>query len=412
MAFKITKGKVIVGVLLLVVALIALGGGKKEHEAEGVKTIPVVMETVMSGNMAHRLFVNGEIKGLNQADIYPDVPGKVMDLLAREGQYVGAGQVVATIDRSQVGMVYMPATVTTPIAGVVARIYVERGRTVSPAVPIMFIADTRVVEGVLNVPEKDVGHYKLGQETEIRTASHPDIVFKGQVARINSVIDSLTRTLEVRISLVNTGNRLLPGNYADFAIKARDLPDQIMVPFDSIIDTLDSMQVFVVEEAEPPHGGSLVNDDPAVPATIKLTNTQSLVARARTVTIGVRDGEYVQILSGLTPGERVITLGKENVVDGIHVREVAKRGGSTTNETAATNAPPAANKADANVPANTPANAPANAPAAANMPPAVNTIAPANTPAAANAPAADQTETALPAATTTIVTHAPETNAE
>jgi multidrug efflux pump subunit AcrA (membrane-fusion protein) len=326
MAFKITRGKVIVAVFLLVVTMVALGGKKNGHEDDGVKTVPVVVETVTNGNMAHRLFVNGEIKGLNQADIYPDVPGKVMDLLVREGQYVGAGQVVATIDRSQVGMIYMPATVTTPISGVVARIYVERGRTVSPAVPIMFIADTRMVEGVLHVPEKDVGYYKIGQEAEIRTASHPDVVFKGHVSRINSVIDSFSRTLEVRLSLVNTGNRLLPGNYANFAIKVRDLPDQIMVPYDSIIDTLDSKQVYVVEAEESPHGGALVQDDPKAPVTISLPNSQRFIARARTVTIGVRDGDYVQILSGLQPGERICTLGKENVVDGIHVREVFKSG--------------------------------------------------------------------------------------
>ncbi|MDR2734936.1 MAG: efflux RND transporter periplasmic adaptor subunit [Spirochaetota bacterium] len=325
MAFKITKTKVIVAVVLLIVAFIAFSRANKTQEQEGVKTVPVVIETVTNSAMAHRLFVNGEIKGLNQADIYPDVPGKVMELFVQEGQYVGAGQVVATIDRSQVGMIYMPATVTTPISGVVGKIYVERGRTVSPAVPIMFIADTRVVEGVLNIPEKDIGHYKLGQDAEIRTESHPGTVFKGYVSRISSVIDSLTRTLEVRITLVNTGNLLIPGNYADFSIKVKDIPDQVMIPYDTIIDTIERKEVFVVEEDESPLGGTIVNDDPQVPKTINLGTARHLVARERIITIGIRDGEYVQVLSGLVPGERIISLGKENVVDGIPVREVPKR---------------------------------------------------------------------------------------
>jgi len=322
---KITKGKVIFAVVLLVVAVIALSRANQEHEPEGIKTVPVLVETVTNGQMAHRLFVNGEIKGLNQADIYPDVPGKIMELFVSEGQYVGAGQVVATIDRSQVGMVFMPATVRTPIAGVVGKIYVERGRTVSPAVPIMLVADTRVVEGVLNIPEKDIGLYKLGQEAEIRAESYPGVVFTGSVSKITSIIDSLTRTLEVRIALVNTGNRLIPGNYADFSIKVKDLPDQIMVPYDTIIDIIDRKEVFVVEEEEPQHGGVLVNDDPAVPnTTLVADGARRFVARSREVVTGIRDGDHVQIISGLTPGERVISLGKENVVDGVHVREVPR----------------------------------------------------------------------------------------
>jgi len=325
MAFRITKTKVIVVVVVLVVAFIAFSRANKTPDQEGVKTIPVVIETVTNSSMVQRLFVNGEIKGLNQADIYPDVPGKVLELFVQEGQYVGAGQVVATIDRSQVGMIYMPATVTTPIGGVVGKIYVERGRTVSPAVPIMLIADTRVVEGVLNIPEKDIGYYKLGQEAEIRTESHPDVVFKGYVSKITSVIDSLTRTLEVRISLVNTGNLLIPGNYADFSIKVKDLPDQVMIPYDTVIDTIERKEVFVVEKAESPFGGAAVKDDPKNQTPVTLGTTQHLVARERIITTGIRDGEYVQVLSGLTPGERIISLGKENVVDGMFVREVQKK---------------------------------------------------------------------------------------
>jgi membrane fusion protein, multidrug efflux system len=324
MAFRITKTKVIVVVVLLIVAFMAFSRNKAP-EQEGVKTIPVVIETVTNSSMTQRLFVNGEIKGLNQADIYPDVPGKVLELFVREGQYAGAGQVVATIDRSQVGMIYMPATVTTPISGVVGKIYVERGRTVSPAVPIMLIADTRVVEGVLNIPEKDIGYYKLGQEAEIRTESHPDVVFKGYVSKITSVIDSLTRTLEVRISLVNTGNLLIPGNYADFSIKVKELPDQVMIPYDTIIDTIERKEVFVVEEAESPLGGAIVNDDPKNQKTVNMGAARNLVARERVITTGIRDGEYVQVLSGLAPGEKIISLGKENVVDGMLVREVPKK---------------------------------------------------------------------------------------
>jgi len=181
------------------------------------------------------------------------------------------------------------------------------------------------VEGVLNIPEKDIGYYKLGQDAEIRTASHPDVVFKGYVSKITSVIDSLTRTLEVRISLVNTGNLLIPGNYADFSIKVREIPDQVMIPYDTIIDTIERKEVFVVEEPQSPLGGAAIHDDPKDLKTVNLGAARHLAARERIITIGIRDGEYVQVLSGLRPGEKIISLGKENVVDGMLVREVPKK---------------------------------------------------------------------------------------
>ena len=337
--FRPTKKQLVLAGVALLVAFIAFSRAKKSTGPDtGPQTVPVVIENVTNMTVAQRLIINGEIKGLNQADVYPDVPGKIMELYVTEGQYVGAGQIVATIDRNQVGMIFMPATVRAPISGIVGKIYVEKGRTIAPSVPVMLIADTRVVEGVLNVPEKDIGLYKIGQEAEIRTESHPGIVFKGYVSRITSLIDPLTRTLEVRLTLVNTDNKLLPGNYADFSIKVREIADQVVVPFDAVIDMIERKEVYVVEQAASPHGGSVVRDNPGTPPTIKLEAGKYLVARQRMIVTGIRDGSMVQVLEGLKPGEKVISLGKENVVDGVLVRPVQLAARPSGTQASATNA--------------------------------------------------------------------------
>ena len=337
--FRPTKKQLVLAGVALLVAFIAFSRAKKSTGPDtGPQTVPVVIENVTNMTVAQRLIINGEIKGLNQADVYPDVPGKIMELYVTEGQYVGAGQIVATIDRNQVGMIFMPATVRAPISGIVGKIYVEKGRTIAPSVPVMLIADTRVVEGVLNVPEKDIGLYKIGQEAEIRTESHPGIVFKGYVSRITSLIDPLTRTLEVRLTLVNTDNKLLPGNYADFSIKVREIADQVVVPFDAVIDMIERKEVYVVEQAASPHGGSVVRDNPGTPPTIKLEAGKYLVARQRMIVTGIRDGSMVQVLEGLKPGEKVISLGKVNVVDGVLVRPVQLAARPSGTQASATNA--------------------------------------------------------------------------
>ena len=159
---KITKPKLIVAGIVLLVLVIMVARGKKQQAATASNSIPVVVETVTNGTIVHRIRINGEIRGQNQADIYPDVPGKIQDIYVSEGQYVGAGQAVAAVDRSQVGQVYMPATVRSPISGVIGKVYVDKGQTVSPSMPIMLVADTRVVEGVMHVTEKNAQYFRLG----------------------------------------------------------------------------------------------------------------------------------------------------------------------------------------------------------------------------------------------------------
>ena len=322
------NSKLTVIALSIITVLLMSGCKAKGRKKNGEKVFPVVAGAAYKGDIDHVIRLNGEIKGQNQADIYPDVPGKVQNLMVREGQRVYRGQIVAYVDRSQVGMTYMPASVTSPISGVVGKIYVDRGQTVSQQTPIMMVADTRFVEGVLNIPEKYVPLFRIGQEAEIRTESWPGKVFKGRVYKVSSLIDASTRTLRVRLRLLNMRGKLIPGNYADFAVKVRKYPNQVLAPFDAIIDNLEYSEVFVVKEkkitakpdpvAKKPGKGkkALKPSGKAKKPAVKPKTKTIYIATKRRVTVGIREGNIVQILSGLKPGERVVTMGKENIIEG------------------------------------------------------------------------------------------------
>jgi membrane fusion protein, multidrug efflux system len=230
---------------MMVSVFIAVSRGKGGPSESEVSTTPVVVETAQRGTLVERVHLTGDIKGQNQADIYPDVPGRLNRVYVREGQYVSQGQVVADIDRNVVGMVYRPATVTAPISGVIGKIYVDVGMTIAPNVPMMLIADTRVVEGILAVPEKFVPYFQVGQTAEVRLQSYPDEVFSGTISNKGSMIDPATRTLQVRIRLSNPGGKILPGNYADFSVQIREARDQVKVPFDAVIDTIERQFVLL-----------------------------------------------------------------------------------------------------------------------------------------------------------------------
>jgi len=317
--------------------LLLFTGCKPQGRKNGKKKdIPVVASTVVKGDIEHKIRLNGEIKGQNQADIYSDVPGKVLNILVREGQRVFRGQIVATVDRSQVGMVYMPASVRSPITGIIGKIFVDRGQTVSMQTPIMMVADTRFVEGVVHIPEKYVPLFRIGQQAEIRTESFPGKVFKGRVYKVASMIDPATRTLQVRLRLYNMRGRLIPGNYADFSVIVRKYPGQVLASFDAIMDSLEYTDVFVIEKKEIPEKGEKVKKLPTPTVkkgkkskvALKLVKKRGkkarsrivYIARRRRVVVGIREGKVVQILSGLKPGERIVTMGKENIIEGSHLK--------------------------------------------------------------------------------------------
>lgn len=326
---------------VVLLAVIALAQSRSQQNQKGnskdqVKFYPVVTGQVVKGTAVQRINLNGEIKGINQADIYPDVPGKIKQIYVREGQYVQKNQLVATVDRSQVGMVFMPAAVRSPISGVIGKIYVDQGVTVSQSVPLMMVADTRIVEGVLNIPEKYIKSFRIGQRAKIRVESYPGVEFSGYVYKIGSFIDPSTRTLEVKLRLVNRGRKLIPGNYADFTVVTRRIRNQVMVPADAVMDSIVRQEVFIVKKQDHALSAQKTGDEPqqkkSAPAgktnRKSSTNTQSpsakktAVAKLQQVKLGVRDGDMVQVLSGLEPGETVVTMGKENIRNGAFLKIV------------------------------------------------------------------------------------------
>lgn len=345
------SGRVRLIVLLIVFGALTLfqlaqrmGQSRTKKNGEQRK-VPVVLKDVTRGEITQRIEINGEIKGQKQVDVYPDVPGKVQQLYVVEGQFIGQNQLVATIDRSVVGMEYKPATVRSPIAGVVGKVYVDIGATVAPQTPMMMVADNRVVEGVLNVPEKYVPYFRIGQVADITIESYPDLKFKGTVYRKGQIIDPLTRTLQVKLRLVNEGRKMIPGNYADFSIKVKTLTDQVLVPYDALMDSIVRQEVFVVEERDYPNKRVKSPDETESPqdknnSAVRILSRrlrkavlreEYLVATRRRIKVGIVEGNKLQVLAGLKPGERVITLGKENVVEGAHLKPVRLASESETN---------------------------------------------------------------------------------
>jgi RND family efflux transporter MFP subunit len=129
------------------------------------------------------------------------------------------------------------------------------------------------------VPESLTADVKIGDPADVHvqaTGEH----FTGKVERFTDSLDPSTRTMQVEIDVPNPTYHLQPGMYADVRLSANSRPNALTIPIQAIQRSDNKTSVLVVD-------------------------SQNLV-QSREVKIGVESSNSVEILSGLTEGERVI----------------------------------------------------------------------------------------------------------
>jgi membrane fusion protein, copper/silver efflux system len=105
-------------------------------------------------------------------------------------------------------------TIYSPIGGTVIEKLVVEGQYVDVGEPIYRIADLSTVWLLLQLFPEDAALARFGQRVEVNVQSLPGQTFEGRVAFVDPVVDSQTRTVDVRVELLNEDGRLRPGDYA------------------------------------------------------------------------------------------------------------------------------------------------------------------------------------------------------
>ncbi|RNI28973.1 efflux RND transporter periplasmic adaptor subunit [Rufibacter latericius] len=100
---------------------------------------------------------------------------------------------------------------------------------------IFTISSMNEILVMANVFESDISKIKEGYEAEVTTLSYPDKVFKGKIDRIFNVLDPETRTMKVRVRLVNPDFSLKPEMFANIRLKYPDGDHQLAIPAQSIV---------------------------------------------------------------------------------------------------------------------------------------------------------------------------------
>lgn len=182
------------------------------------------------------------------------------------------------------------------ISGTVADRPLYPGDIAAAGTPLVTIVDISRVVARANIAQKEASTVRIGDAATV-TLSDNQTELPGKVTVVSPSTDPASTTVQVWVELNNPGERLKPGTSVHVSIVTEVIPNAVVVPAAAILPA---------EE-----GGSAV-------MTVSANNT----AHQKKVEVGVKDGDKVQILSGVSPGDQVITVGGVGLDDKSKVRIV------------------------------------------------------------------------------------------
>lgn len=133
---------------------------------------------------------------------------------------------------------------TSPVSGFVIEKRVLKGMRVMPGESLYKVADLSVVWVEADVYERDLPVVSRGMPARVTLDAYPGEVFSGRVTYVYPYVDEQTRTVRLRIELVNRAGRLKPGMYANAELTSAGI-EALVVPADAVIDTGRAQFVFV-----------------------------------------------------------------------------------------------------------------------------------------------------------------------
>ncbi|HKE96241.1 MAG TPA: efflux RND transporter periplasmic adaptor subunit [Povalibacter sp.] len=172
-----------------------------------------------------------------------------------------------------------------PFDGVVGLRYVSEGSFVNAATRIATLQRLDRLKVDFSIPEKYATRLRVGSPIAFAIAGG-DRRFQGQIYAFDPRIDTTTRTVLIRALCPNPEGRLLPGAFANVEVTLSQLSDALLVPAVAVVPGLNEKNVFVVKDGK---------------------------AEQRPVQTGTRTQSTVHVLSGLAPGDVVITSGLQQV---------------------------------------------------------------------------------------------------
>jgi membrane fusion protein (multidrug efflux system) len=339
--------------LVLLGVLLAGGCGRSESSSEPEnkkdqsqnRTVSVSVEKVEPTPIRDILVLPGETEAWLDVRVGADTAGRVEWIGPKEGDQVTEGDLIAKIDVSalkvalekaeaalklsddlyqrrkqlyerkiitqeeldrastertlsegnlrQAKVEYERGLVKSPVSGKINYLFVDEGEFVDRGKPIADIVNVDKIKVNVNVPELDVRYLKVDQTVVVKIDAFPDRQVQGKVDFVAYKADPATKTFHVKVIIDNPTHEIRPGMIARVAFLKRIIPEALAAPIFALVDKKGERLLFVEKDG---------------------------VVHARSVSIGVIEGDRVQITKGLEPGDNLIVTGQREVEEGMRVR--------------------------------------------------------------------------------------------
>lgn len=305
--------------------------------------IPVRAMVIQPGPLRDFISVNGSTVANEEVTITSEVPGKIDQILFREGQFVKKGAPLVQLEtdeleaqrqrllvqqnltekiaermknlydkegvslqeyeiaeaeaqqvRAELDLLNVQIekrTITSPFNGLLGLRQVSEGSYLSPGAPIINLISTNPIHIEFSVPEKYGNVISDGRTIQFELDGMPG-VFEARVIAREPNIDAATRTLKLKAAAPNPNGKILPGAFAKVTVNLQQFNNAIMVPTEAIIPEMGGKKVFLYRNG---------------------------LAEATAVETGIRKETMIQVISGLQNGDTLITTGVLQIRSGAPV---------------------------------------------------------------------------------------------
>lgn len=316
--------------------------------------MPVEVAIARRDTVVEAINATGQIEAVQSIELRPDVEGRLAAILVEEGRVVERGTPLFKIDdaelktqvaraeaerdlarqalartkelaatgaattselertdaaarssQAQLDLLELRldrSTVRAPFTGIVGRRLVSLGDYVNTQSPLISLQTFDPQRAVFQISERHAERIAPDQRIVFRVASLPDREFNGVVDFVDPVVQLPARTITVKARVANARRALQPGMFIEVRLATAVRPAATLIPEDAVLTAQGSRIVWVVRDGK---------------------------ATRREVALGVRMPGFVEILSGVEPGEQVVVGGAERLQEGAPVAPtVIERGAS------------------------------------------------------------------------------------
>jgi membrane fusion protein (multidrug efflux system) len=315
-----------------------------ESGSREIAAVPVTITVIEPVSIRDVIFLPGETEAYEDVKVAANAAGRVEWIGPREGQTVEKGALLAKIDVSahkaaldhakasynlakdlyerrrrlyankiiakeeldqsetqlklartdleQIKVRYNHGFPKSPITGIINHLYLDAGEYADIGKPIADIVNIDKIKINVRVPELDIRYVRKGQNTPVRIDAFPERPFIGTVDFVSFKADPATKTFLVRSVIDNPEHNIRPGMIGRVVFERQVIADAVAVPLFAIVDKGGERIVFLEKDG---------------------------IAESRSISVGVIEGDRVQVTKGLEIGDHLIVKGHTEVEDGMKV---------------------------------------------------------------------------------------------